>query len=120
MPERGRPARFPAIIMRQDHLGRSGMSDGARDPVASAAARLEAAVERLAAAIARPRPAPFAEDIDAVPRAEVAAMAERLDATIARLRAALSEELRVPDATDLRVSDATDLRAPDAALGEPE
>lgn len=88
------------------------MSDGARDPVASAAARLEAAVERLAAAVARPRPMQFAEEADAVPRAEVAAMAERLDATIARLRAALTEELRVPDGTDMH--------APDAALGEPE
>lgn len=88
------------------------MSDGARDPVATAAARLEAAVERLAAAVARPRPASFAEEADAVPRAEVAAMAERLDATIARLRAALTDELRVPDATDLR--------APDAPLGEPD
>ena len=73
------------------------MNDGVTDPVASAAARLEAAVERLAVAVARPRPQHLAEDADAVPRAEVAAMAERLDATIARLRAALAEESRPPD-----------------------
>ncbi|WP_135469303.1 hypothetical protein [Crenalkalicoccus roseus] len=69
------------------------MSDSARDPVAQAAARLEAAVERLAEALARPRP--DAEDM--VPRAEVAALAERLDATIARLRGAIAEELRRPE-----------------------
>ena len=66
------------------------MSDSARDPVAAAAARLEAAVERLAQVFARPP----AEEGDMVPRAEVAAMAERLDSTIARLRGALAEELR--------------------------
>jgi len=66
------------------------MSDSARDPVTQAAARLEAAVERLAEALSRPRP-----DVeDMVPRAEVAAIAERLDATIARLRGAIAEELR--------------------------
>ncbi|SDB68116.1 hypothetical protein [Belnapia rosea] len=65
------------------------MSDSARDPVGAAAARLEAAVERLAGILTRPR-----GDADMVPRAEVAAMAERLDATIARLRGALAEELR--------------------------
>lgn len=68
------------------------MSESVRDPVAMAAARLESAVERLAVAMARPRPA--AAPADMVPRAEVAAMAERLDATIARLRLALAEELR--------------------------
>lgn len=68
------------------------MSDSAKDPVAEAAARLEAAVDRLAQALARPRPRPDVEDM--VPRAEVAAIAERLDATIARLRGAIAEELR--------------------------
>ncbi|MBK1661149.1 hypothetical protein [Paracraurococcus ruber] len=68
------------------------MSDAASNPVALAAARLETAVEKLAEALSRPRPA--AEETDMVPRAEVAAMAERLDATIARLRLALAEELR--------------------------
>jgi hypothetical protein len=73
-----------------------GMSDNARDPVAMAAARLESAVEKLVAALSRPRPAAEEADMahDMVPRAEVAAMAERLDATIARLRVALAEELR--------------------------
>ena len=65
------------------------MSEGARDPVVQATARLEAAVERLAQALSRPRSV-----ADMVPRAEVAAMAERLDATIARLRMTLAEELR--------------------------
>ena len=68
------------------------MSDSARDPVGAAAARLEAAVERLSEAFTRVR-VPAAEG-DMVPRAEVAAMAERLEATIARLRGALAEELR--------------------------
>ncbi|MDN3564002.1 hypothetical protein ACFQY5_01640 [Paeniroseomonas aquatica] len=77
------------------------MSDGARDPMAMAAARLEAAVERLAQAVARPRAVTGREDSETVPRAEVAAMAERLDATIARLRVALAEELRpAPSETD--------------------
>lgn len=77
------------------------MNDGARDPVAMAVARLDAAVERLAQAVSRPRVATGGEDAETVPRAEVAAMAERLDATIARLRAALSEELRsTPGETD--------------------
>lgn len=71
------------------------MSDGARDPVALAAARLEAAVERLIQAIAQAQPA--ADDNDMVPRAEIAAMAERLDATIARLRGMLAEELRADE-----------------------
>ncbi|MBL6077422.1 hypothetical protein JMJ56_05335 [Belnapia sp. T18] len=72
------------------------MSDSARDPVGAAAARLEAAVERLTEAFARGH-LPAAEG-DMVPRAEVAAMAERLEATIARLRGALAEELR-PEAS---------------------
>jgi hypothetical protein len=75
------------------------MSEDARDPVAIAAERLESAVEKLVAALSRPRPP--GEEADAghdaaqmVPRSEVAAMAERLDATIARLRQALAEEMR--------------------------
>lgn len=76
------------------------MSDGARDPVAAAAARLEAAVERLAQAVARTHVE--GEDGESVPRAEVAAMAERLDATIARLRGALSDELRGALSDELR------------------
>jgi hypothetical protein len=71
------------------------MSDagGKADPLVQAAARLEAAVERLADALGAAldgadRPA------DAVPRAEVSALAERLDATISRLRGALAEDLR--------------------------
>jgi hypothetical protein len=78
------------------------MSDSARDPVGAAAARLEAAVERLSEAFARAREP--AADSDMVPRAEVAAMAERLEATIARLRGALAEELR-PEATHEAMSE---------------
>jgi hypothetical protein len=67
------------------------MSDRGLDPVAEAAMRLEAAVERLAEIAARPRPPqPSAEG--GVPRAAVAAIADKLDATVARLRAALGEE----------------------------
>ncbi len=66
-----------------------------------AAARLEAAVERLAQAVqarlsqppdATETDTPEAEPSDMVPRAEVAALADRLEATIARLRAVLPEE----------------------------
>lgn len=79
------------------------MSDGgakAADPVAQAAMRLEAAVERLAEALAAAAAARRAAGEtgalpeDAIPRAEVAALAERLDATIARLRGALADDLR--------------------------
>ena len=59
------------------------------DPTGRALARLEAAVERLAQAAARPRGDTPA---DMVPRAHVAAIADRLDETIARLRSALGEE----------------------------
>jgi HPt (histidine-containing phosphotransfer) domain-containing protein len=52
-----------------------------------ALARLEAAVERLAIAAARPR-----GTAEGVSRAQVQAIADRLDETIARLRAALGEE----------------------------
>jgi hypothetical protein len=55
-----------------------------------ALARLEAAVERLAIAAARPREA--VAPGEGVPRAQVQAIADRLDETIARLRAALGEE----------------------------
>jgi hypothetical protein len=55
-----------------------------------ALARLEAAVERLAIAAAKPR-APAAPG-EGVSRAQVQAIADRLDETIARLRAALGEE----------------------------
>ena len=63
-----------------------------------AAARLETAVERLAAALSArlarsPGPAALGEG-EMVPRAEVAAIATRLDATIARLRAVMQEEMR--------------------------
>lgn len=70
------------------------MSDSNADPVAQAAARLEAAVERLAEIAARaPRPAADGSGGgDGVPRAAVAAIADKLDATVARLRAALGEE----------------------------
>ena len=71
------------------------MTEATRDPVALAAARLEAAVEKLAESLtqslARVRQ-DTAEDM--VPRAEVQALADRLDATITRLRAAVAEELR--------------------------
>jgi hypothetical protein len=69
----------------------SGARDEAAggDPTGRALARLEAAVERLARAAARPRADMPA---DMVPRAQVTAIADRLDETIARLRAALGEE----------------------------
>jgi len=56
-----------------------------------AAARLEAAVEGLAAALERRR-----GTTDGVSRAEVAALAARLDAALAKLRVALRE----PDDAD--------------------
>ena len=68
---------------------------GKADPLMQAAARLEAAVERLAEALGAAlaeRAARGAADM--VPRAEVAALADRLDTTINRLRGALAEELR--------------------------
>ena len=78
----------------------SGMSEHGADPLGLAAARLEAAVERLAGvlgpALQRRAEAEADPDGDAggVPRAEVAALAARLDQTITRLRSALAEELR--------------------------
>jgi len=58
-----------------------------------AAARLEAAVERLAAALdaARASSRRRATDDDAVPKAEVEALAAKLDETLARLRSALDD-----------------------------
>ncbi|MBY0329700.1 MAG: hypothetical protein K2X49_03380 [Acetobacteraceae bacterium] len=75
---------------------------GKADPLMQAAARLEAAVERLAEALGADlaeRAARAAADgsdgaADMVPRTEVAALADRLDTTINRLRGALAEELR--------------------------
>lgn len=62
------------------------------DPTGRALARLEAAVERLADAAARPRPVAEGPAGEGVSRAAVAAIADRLDETIARLRAALGED----------------------------
>ena len=71
------------------------MSDsGAADPLMAAAGRLEAAVERLATSLSRPR-APA----DSVPRAEVAALSARLDATLARLKTALRDQAAPGDET---------------------
>lgn len=72
------------------------------DSLAGAIGKLEAAVERLAAAaqeVARERDArPRAEAEPAgVPPAEVAALSARLEATIARLRAALPEGAELDD-----------------------
>lgn len=66
--------------------GKAG-SAGTMD-TGQALARLEAAVERLAIAAARPR-GPAGEGVS---RAQVQAIADRLDETIGRLRAALGEE----------------------------
>jgi hypothetical protein len=68
------------------------MSEAAGDTVAEAAARLEAAVERLSRAVAN-RPAPTAAgEATGADRAAVAALAARLDETIARLRGVLGED----------------------------
>ena len=79
------------------------MADSNTDPVALAATRLEAAVERLAEVLARRNAeasqaallatplASLEATADMVPRAEVIALAEKLDETIARLRAAIGE-----------------------------
>jgi hypothetical protein len=74
--------------LRTDVSGARGIASGG-DPTGLALARLEAAVERLAAAASRPR---GDTPGDMVPRAHVAAIADRLDETIARLRSALGEE----------------------------
>jgi hypothetical protein len=65
--------------------GRAGTTE-----TSQALARLEAAVERLAMAAAKPR-APAVPG-EGVSRAQVQAIADRLDETIARLRSALGEE----------------------------
>lgn len=54
------------------------------DRLGEAAARLEAAVERLAAAASRPR--------SSISEEEVAELGRRLDSTLARLRLALARE----------------------------
>ena len=90
------------MIPRRDGTARLGLIggggtkvSGARgevaggDPTGRALARLEAAVERLAQAAARPR---VSGDGDLIPRAQVQIIADRLDETIARLRSALGEE----------------------------
>ncbi len=69
--------------------GKAG-SAGTMD-TGQALARLEAAVERLAIAAARPRDA-GGGTVEGVSRAQVQAIADRLDETIARLRSALGEE----------------------------
>ena len=72
------------------------MSEGGRDPVTLAVARLEMAVERLAIGLSRnPGAARAATDEagDAPSlRAEVAALAARLDGSIARLREVVRAE----------------------------
>lgn len=62
------------------------MSDRA-DPFMQAAGRLEAAVDRLADALAHPRP-----HANMVPRGKVEALTRRLEATIARLKGALHDQ----------------------------
>jgi hypothetical protein len=65
------------------------------DSLAEAAARLEAAVERLARVAAGVAARPPVQA--GVPMEEVAALSARLEATIARLRAALPEGADLPD-----------------------
>ena len=78
------------------------MSEGGRDPVTLAVARLEMAVERLALGLSRnPGAARAATDEagDAPSlRAEVAALAARLDTSIARLREVVRAESEPPAA----------------------
>jgi hypothetical protein len=77
------------ILVSGAGLGGTGRGAPVVSDTGEALARLEAAVERLAIAAARPRP-PAGEG---VPRAQVQALADRLDETIARLRAALGEDV---------------------------
>ncbi len=56
------------------------------DVVGEAAARLEQAVEKLAAALSRPRAQP-----EGIPPERPAELSGRLDSTLARLRGALAE-----------------------------
>jgi hypothetical protein len=60
------------------------------DSLTEATARLEVAVERLASAAGRARPA-------GVPPEELAELSRRLDATLVRLKAALREDGDLPD-----------------------
>ncbi len=64
-----------------------GRAAGTMD-TGEALARLEAAVERLAMAAARPSPLA----VEGVSRAQVQAIADRLDETISRLRTALGDD----------------------------
>lgn len=57
-----------------------------------AADRLEAALERLAAALEARLAMPPPEAADMVPRAEVAQLSAKLDAALERLRAVLGED----------------------------
>ncbi|TPG47059.1 hypothetical protein EAH89_24025 [Roseomonas nepalensis] len=82
------------------------MSDG----LAGAIGKLEAAVERLAAAaqeVARERDARLRAEAEpaGVPPAEVAALSARLEATIARLRAALPDGAEVVELDDLGLAE---------------
>ncbi len=75
------------------------MSGSQGDPVADAAARLEAAMDRLSRAALRARQTLDASRGDAgaqlgaggIPPAAVIALADRLDSTLARLREILGE-----------------------------
>ncbi|MFB9970174.1 hypothetical protein ACFFMP_09145 [Pseudoroseomonas cervicalis] len=61
------------------------------DAVSEAATRLEQAVDRLAAALARPVSPGVPQGPAGVPPEAVAALSARLDDTLARLRTALAE-----------------------------
>ena len=93
------------------------------DSLAEAAARLEAAVERLAAAARAVSEARSTGrgGTAGVPPAEVAALSARLEATIARLRAALPEGGELPEGIDLPDDPASEEGlAEDAAPDEDE
>ncbi len=71
------------------------------EALSEAAARLERAVDRLAGALARPRPEP------GIPPEQLAGLSDRLDNTLARLRGALAEldgvlDSEAPPADDSR------------------
>ena len=82
---RGHPG-WGRVVSGAGSTNRGGA--GGTTDTAQALARLEAAVERLATAAARPRSATGEE----VSRAQVQAIADRLDETTARLRVALGED----------------------------
>ncbi len=70
------------------------MNEAAGDSVAQAAARLEAAVDRLSRAAANRPAVPSGEaEATGADRAAIAALAARLDETIARLRGVLGEDV---------------------------